>query len=93
MKTVEEYFLANETLDANEWRGVQQLANALSEFEPLAKRGNLGETVAERLVSLGIAEKGPSSSAYAARGMPVGYRLTELGWKLNDRGRYHKRKR
>lgn len=93
MTEADEDFLANTALDAHEWRGVGQLANALGEFEPLAKRGNLGETVAERLVSLGIAEKGPSSSAYAARGMPVGYRLTELGWKLKDRGRYPKRKR
>lgn len=89
----EEYFLANTALDAHEWRGVGQLANALSIFEPLAKRGNLGEVVADRLVSLGLAEKGPSSDRYFAIGMKVGYRLSELGWKVKDRGRYPRRKR
>jgi hypothetical protein len=74
-------------LDANEWRGLQELANALSDFEPLAKRGNLGKVVAERVVKLGLAEKG-SMPRYAAIGMAEGYRLTDLGWKVLDRGRF-----
>ena len=41
----DEDFLASINLDAHEWRGVQELANALSDFEPLAKRANLGPTV------------------------------------------------
>lgn len=72
-------------LDAHEWLGVGQFANALSIFEPLAKRGNLGEVVANRLVSLGFAEKGPSSDRYFAIGMKIGGRLSELGWKVKDR--------
>jgi hypothetical protein len=86
--TDDEEFVAHNALNANEWRGVNQLANALSIMEPLAKRGNLGEVVADRLVSLGLAEKGRSSDRYFAIGMAVGYRLTPLGWKILDRGRY-----
>ena len=93
MTEEEEYFLANTALDAHEWRGVGQLANALSDFEPLAKRGNLGEVVADRLVRLGLAEKGPSSDRYASIGMSVGYRLSELGWRVKERGRWPRRRR
>lgn len=45
------------TLDHNEWRGVQQLSNALTEYEPLAKRARLGLVVAQRLVEKGLAER------------------------------------
>lgn len=88
----EEYFLANVALDAHEWRGIQQLANALGEFEPLAKRGKLGEAVAERLVKMGLAEKGPCSERYASIGMATGYRLSHLGWKVKGRGRWPRQK-
>src|SRR4051812_11310977 len=57
----------------------RQLANALDIMEPLAKRGNLGKVVADRLASLGLAEKGRPSDRYFAIGMTVGYRLTPLG--------------
>jgi hypothetical protein len=87
----DEYFLANTALDAHEWRGLNDLANAIGEFEPLAKRGNLGETVAERLVTIRLAEKGPTSDRFAAIGMPIGYRLSDLGWKIKERGRYPRR--
>lgn len=82
-------FLASETLDQHEWRGVDELANALVDFEPLSKRGRLGATVAERLVARGLAEKGPCSDRY--RGV-IGYRLTDLGWKVKDRGRHPRRR-
>lgn len=78
-------------LTAHEWRGVTQLANALFEYEPLAKRGNLGVKVAERLVQMGLAEKGSTSRAYQSRGMPEGYKLSELGWTIHARGRYQRR--
>jgi hypothetical protein len=93
MSEDEEYFLANTALDGHEWRGLGQLANALSIFEPLAKRGSLDEVVADRLVSKGLAEKGRSSDRYFDIGMKVGYRLSALGWKVMDRGRYPRRKR
>ncbi|CAN5234495.1 hypothetical protein BH10PSE4_BH10PSE4_34120 [soil metagenome] len=84
-------FLRTISLDANEWRGVNQLENAMSDFEPLAKRGNLGITVTERLVRMGLAERGRPSDAYAGRGYEVGYRLSELGWKVAERGRWVRR--
>ena len=79
-------FLAKETLTAHEWRGILELANALSLFEPLAKRRNLGRKVADHLVAHGLAEKG-DSGGYGA----VGYRLTDLGWRIRERGRAPRR--
>ena len=74
-------FLSSVTLGAHDWRGVRELANALGEFEPLAKRSNLGRIVADRLVVLGLAEKG-FSQRYGSQG----YRLTDLGRKVRERG-------
>jgi hypothetical protein len=88
----EERFLAYAALDANEWSGIGQLANAQSQFEPLAKRGKLGMATADRLVALGLAEKGPSSERYASIGMPIGYRLSELGRHVQERGQRPRRR-
>ena len=85
-KTVEnedEHFLSRVTLDAREWRGVRELAKSLSDFEPLAKRSRLGPIGTNRLVVLGLAEKG-----FSKRYDSPGYRLTDLGWKVYKRGRY-----
>jgi hypothetical protein len=62
-------------------RGLKEVANAISDFHPLATRGNLGQTLADQLVDLGLAERGPYSPAYAARGYSIGYRLTDAGWR------------
>lgn len=80
-------FLATVSLTAHEWRGVNELANALNDLEPLAKRGNLGQTVVDRLVAIGLAEEGPVDARYAAGGYRTGYRLTDLGRKVRERGR------
>jgi hypothetical protein len=85
----EAQFLGNISLDGHEWRGLNKLADSLSDFEPLAKRSHLGPVVAERLVALGLAEKGPCLEQYFG-GDEVGYRLNELGWKFLDRGRWPK---
>ncbi len=82
MKREDEHFLSSAALDAHEWLGVCELAKALGEFEPLSKRGNLGPIIANRLVALGLAEKG-----FSQRYDSQGYRLTDLGWKVRDRGR------
>ncbi|MDR6101030.1 hypothetical protein QE369_001208 [Agrobacterium larrymoorei] len=83
-------FLKTETLDAHEWRGLKELGKALFDFEPLAKRVNLGEVVLKRLISRGLAEEGPTSPAYQGRGMMIGYRQTRLGMLVEERGRYPK---
>jgi hypothetical protein len=86
----EAQFLGNISLDGHEWRRLNKLADALSDFEPLAKQSYLGPIVAERLVAMGLAEKGPCLEQYS-RGDEVGYRLSELGWKFLDRGHWPKR--
>jgi len=93
MTEEDKFFLESVELDVHEWRGVRQLAEAIDDFEPLAKRGNLGKVVADRLVERRVAEKGEAPPAYKARGMSIGYRLTTLGWKLLDRGRTPRIKR
>lgn len=85
--TANDDLLNHQALDAHEWRGLQELAKALGDFEPLAKRVRLGQVVVDRLVGLGLAEAGPPPKPYLARGFDIGYRLTELGWKVLDRGR------
>ena len=85
MTEYEKSFLANRALDAHEWRGVVELSNALHEFEPINKRG-LGMVVVERLLCLGLAEKGRCSDRDASTGAPFGYRLSDLGWRVKKRG-------
>lgn len=79
-------------LDHNEWRGVLQLSNAMSEFEPLAKRARLGAIVAEWLVAMALAETGEVGERYIGLGYQEGYRLTELGWAVLERGRHPRRR-
>src|SRR5258705_2336148 len=86
-------FLTNTTLDAREWRGVLVLANALMALEPLAERGKLGQKVADRLVVMGLAESGPCSARYDSKHYSIGYRLTDLGRQVKERGRYPKTSR
>lgn len=93
MSANDDDLLATISLDALEWRGILELANAIDEFEPLAKRGNLGETVANRLVSIGLAETGLATSRYGSIGLASGYRLTALGWRVKERGRHPRRLR
>lgn len=80
-------------LDPHEWRGVQQLSNAMSDFEPLAKRARLGSVVADRLVALTLAEKGDATERYVGIGYEQGYRLSDLGWAILDRGRFPRARR
>jgi hypothetical protein len=89
-KMTDDDFLTSTTLNASEWRGVLDLANALNAFDPLTKRGKLGQEVADRLVAMGLAETIPCSAGYDPRQHPVGYRLTDLGWQVRERGRYPK---
>jgi len=91
--TDDEDFLATIDLTPHQWRGLRDLASAGGDMEPLAKRANLGKVVADQLVELGLAERGRSTERYAAIGLDVGYRLSDLGWKVIERGRYAKRDR
>ena len=81
-------FLANQTLDSSEWRGVLELSNALGDFEPLARRSIISKQLAERLVSRGLAETGPCPAGFNPESYPLGFRLTTLGWKIRGRGRW-----
>lgn len=84
-------FLQNEILEGNDWNALIELGKALFEFEPLAKRSNLGEKRIKRLLTLGLAEEGPTSSANQGRGIMIGYRQTRLGMLVEGRGRFPKK--
>lgn len=74
-------------LTLREWRALGELAKAGTELEPLAMRANIGPIVAERLVSLGLAEMGPSAGRFNREAFPIGYRLSRLGQLFLRRGR------
>src|SRR5688572_25093579 len=91
----DDLFVAKPALYAYEWRGVNLLAQALDEFQPWPGL-ELGTGRPKRLVRLGLAEEGWSQQDLS--GAVVGYRLTELGWRIKIRGplpliRIHTRKR
>jgi hypothetical protein len=80
----DEKFLKSARLSEDEWLGLKQLARAVFEFEPLTKWMGLSPNIADRLVRLGLAEIGLSERYGKAFG--ACYRLTELGWKMFERG-------
>jgi len=75
-------------LTGQQWTALGKLADALSDFEPLNKRPGVGPKTVERLITLELVESGPSTPAFQARGMPIGYRLTDLGRRALDAQRH-----
>ena len=84
--TEDEYFLATVTLGPSEWRDLRRLTEARGDYAPLALRPGLNVADADRLVRIGLAEKGPCAWRYASRA--EGYRLTALGLAVRQRGRF-----
>jgi hypothetical protein len=75
----------SDTLDRAEWAALLDLSGSRNHFEPIAARRRTGDLMADRLVRMGLAETGPCSPPFAARGYRTGYRLTQLGWYVLDR--------
>jgi hypothetical protein len=80
-------FLATVTLSGREWRAVLELSNAYGDFEPLAMRRGIGPIALERLIEMGLVEKGRTPDRFDRKSFPVGYRLADRGWKVMKRGR------
>lgn len=80
--------LADLQLTGQPWTALAKLADALGEFEPLNKCPGVGPKTVERLIALGLVETGPSTPAFQARGMRVGYRLTDLGRRALEAQRH-----
>ena len=72
------------SLGARDWTALGKLADALNEFEPLAKRPGVGPKTVERLIALGLAERGEPSLTWRHRGYDLGFRLTDLGARALD---------
>ena len=84
--TEDEHFLATVTLGPSEWHNLRRLADGRGDFAPLALRAGLKATAADRLVQIGLAEKGACAWRYASRA--EGYRLSALGLAVRQRGRF-----
>jgi hypothetical protein len=80
-------FLSTVTLSGREWRAILELSKAYGEFEPLAMRSGIGPLALERLMEMGLVEKGRTADRFDRRTFPVGYRLADRGWKVMKRGR------
>jgi len=80
-------FLASVTLTAREWRAVLELSKAYGDFEPLAMRDRVGPVAIEKLMEMGLVEKGRTADRFDRKTFPTGYRLAERGWKVMKRGR------
>ena len=81
-------FLQNETLDRYDWIALRDMAKSLNDFEPIEARAKTGDVLAERLVHMGLVERGPCAVHFSSTGFRTGYRLTQLGWYVMDRGRF-----
>ena len=73
-----------EKLSDGEFKALNLLVKASSSFEPLDARPGLSEVMADRLVALGLAEKGDCCYRWLDLSYSVGYRLTHLGWVTLD---------
>jgi hypothetical protein len=80
-------FLGAVTLTGREWRAVQELSKAYGDFEPLAMRDRVGPIALEKLIEMGLVEKGRTDPRFDRTTFPVGYRLAPRGWKVMKRGR------
>ena len=83
--TEDEYFLATVTLGPSEWRNLMRLFDGTRDFAPLSLRFGVNVAQADRLVQIGLAEKGLSASRCL---QADGYRLSTLGAAVRERGRF-----
>jgi len=81
-----EYFLATVTLGTSEWRDLTRLPQGTYDYAPLALRSGVNVAQADRLVQIGLAEKGVCAWRYVNQG--EGYRLSTLGTAVRERGRF-----
>ena len=73
------------------WTALRSFSNSINAFEPLAKRGRgVGPKTAEWLLERGLIETG-ENPRYSYSGFGACYRVSELGWRVLDRGRWAKR--
>ena len=84
--TEDEYFLATVTLGASEWRNLTQLFQGTRDYAPLSPCFGVNVAQANRLVQIGLLEKGVCASQYALQ--IDGYRLSTLGTAVRERGRF-----
>lgn len=69
-------------IGSHERRALRRLANAGSDFETTGKLAGISDIMADKLVALGFAEKGPTMWRNE-----VGYRLTDKGHLAEGWGR------
>jgi hypothetical protein len=75
-------------LDRHDMRTLLDIGLSGNVFEPIEARVRASEMLTERLVRLGLVEKGPCSDYFATRGYLSGYRVSGLGRYVIENGRY-----
>lgn len=89
--TDDEDFLANETLSAVEWNGIREVEYKAPSTPVILADLKLGAVMIDNLVAKGLVEKCAPPTAYAERGYDAAFKLSPLGLKVLERGRYPKR--
>lgn len=84
-------FLENETLSAIEWKGVQEIEYKAPVDPVVLADLKVGAVGIENLVSKGLVERCAPTPAYAARGYETAFKLSPLGMKVLERGRYSRK--
>jgi hypothetical protein len=74
------------TLGPSEWRDLTRLPEDTRDYAPLALRVGVNVAQADRLVRIGLAEKGLCKWGFAPQ--QDGYRLSILGIAVRERGRF-----
>lgn len=89
----DEDFLAHESLDAREFKAVEEVAYKAPTDPVILADLKIGRIVIDRLVAKGLVDKVTPTPPYLARGYDTAYQLSTLGMKVRDRGRHPKKGR
>lgn len=89
----EEYALATLTLTSQQWNALRAMEKTVTDFEPLENLPGVGPLLASQLEELGLVEAGALRDRYKEIGLSHGYKVTNLGWRIVERGRFPRRLR
>lgn len=83
----EQFFLDNVPVDGRSFGALNRISQRIGMgCEPTVEVVSVGDGLANQLVALGLLEEGPADDPWPDRGYPHGYKVTQLGWKIIQRG-------
>lgn len=89
----DEHLLATVTLTAQQWNALRAMERTVTDFEPLENLPGVGRALVSQLEQLGLVEGGRLRERYTSIGLTQGYKVTDLGWRVVERGRFPRRPR